>query len=74
MIDIGKEREAFEAWITAPPFEKDVSRRPELSAWPWTYRDYSVEMAWASWQARAAVNQQQPTGLPLIAAPEVPHD
>lgn len=58
------ERASFEAWITLPPFEKDVDRRPEHSAWPWKYRDYSVEMAWEAWQARASL--PAPTGWQQI--------
>lgn len=46
-------RAAFEAWITAPPFEREVSRWPDDPSkygWPGNYRDYEVELAWTAWQ------------------------
>ena len=49
------EREAFEAWITAPPFEKDIHRGDENSDWPGAYTDYRVHLAWDAWQARTAL-------------------
>lgn len=45
-------REVFESWVTAPPFEKDITRCSNESAWPGTYKDYAVELAWQAWQAR----------------------
>ena len=47
-------RSSFEKWITAPPFEKDVSRfglDQERYAWPGQYRSYEVQLAWEAWCA-----------------------
>ena len=47
---------AFEAWISAPPFERDITRYPmnsEESAWPGHYREYEVQLAWEAWEAAA---------------------
>jgi hypothetical protein len=55
------ERKAFEAWISAPPFEQNVRRysdNPQTAAWPGNYREYNVQLAWCAWEARAA--QQRP--------------
>lgn len=45
------EREAFEQWISAPPFEKSVETFGEQDAWPGNYWDYAVELAWCAWKA-----------------------
>lgn len=45
-------RQRFEAWIGAPPYEKDLDRfpaRPEGYAWPGQYRDLTVQLAWEAW-------------------------
>lgn len=50
-------RKAFEAWISAPPFERDTTRNPlngEEYAWPGHYREYEVQLAWDAWDAAAA--------------------
>lgn len=50
-------RKAFEAWISAPPFERDITRNPDDAtkhAWPGHYRDYEVQLAWDAWDAAAA--------------------
>jgi len=50
-------RSAFEAWITASPMEKDVSRNStdhSKSAWPGQYRVYEVQLAWEAWCAAIA--------------------
>lgn len=46
-------REAFEAWISAPPFERSVERQSEHGAWPGQYRSYETQAAWESWQESA---------------------
>jgi hypothetical protein len=54
------ERKAFEAWISAPPFEQNVRRYgndPQTAAWPGNYREYNVQLAWCAWEARAALRQ-----------------
>lgn len=56
------EREKFEAWISAPPYEYDTSRGSrftEAGAWPWKYKDYQVELAWCAWQERAGVKEEK---------------
>lgn len=47
------ERDAFEAWISQPPYEHTCERHGEESAWPGQYREYSTELAWEAWQRRA---------------------
>jgi len=44
------DREEFEAWVTAPPFERIVTRHGEASAWPGNYKYYEVEFAWCAWK------------------------
>ena len=51
------DREAFEAWISGPPYECEVTRFPEGSAWPGNYRAVSVDLAWFAWQAATAATQ-----------------
>ena len=51
---IAEERTRFEHWISSPPFEKDSSRYPmdeSLSAWPGSYQELDVELAWQAWKA-----------------------
>jgi hypothetical protein len=51
---MNESRAEFEAWITAPPFERDVTRKPndpERVAWPGMYESYEIELAWEAWQA-----------------------
>ena len=46
-------REQFEKWISAPPFELQVTRwpmSPDEYAWPGAYRDMNVDLAWQAWQ------------------------
>lgn len=48
------QRGDFEAWVTSPPIERDVSRHskdPTISCWPGQYSEYSVQLAWESWCA-----------------------
>lgn len=42
-------REAFEAWIAAPPFERSIERHGEGSAWCGGYIDIAVDLAWYAW-------------------------
>jgi hypothetical protein len=56
-----QQREAFEAWISAPPFERETDRFPQDEtkfAWPGAYRDYKVELAWEAWQAACQWREQ----------------
>src|SRR6185503_18149669 len=54
------EREEFEAFVSAPPFEYGLEIQPENGAWPGNYRSIAVQLAWEAWQARgAALSIQQ---------------
>lgn len=52
-------RAAFEAWISAPPFEREVERFGESSAWPGNYRELDVDLAWQAWSAAMALARQR---------------
>jgi hypothetical protein len=46
-------RHAFEEWISAPPYEREVERWPQdetKHSWPGQYKDITVEVAWDAWQ------------------------
>lgn len=46
-------RLAFEQWISAPPYEREVKRWPmdeTKHAWPNQYEDIGVQLAWEAWQ------------------------
>jgi len=52
----GRSRKAFEAWISAPPYEREVGRFIEYddtNAWPGQYMVNEVELAWEAWQEGA---------------------
>lgn len=45
-------REAFEQWIVASPYERDIARWPNNErefAWPGQYKDIVVQLAWEAW-------------------------
>ena len=44
-------RKQFEAWVSSPPFEYDIERYPEDSAWPECYVSPAVDFAWQAVQA-----------------------
>ncbi len=46
------QREAFETFISAPPFGMDVDRWPDNAAhaWPGQYHNISLERSWECWQ------------------------
>lgn len=50
-------RREFEAWVSAPPMERPITRYPDTSAWPGDYRDWCVSMCWHAWQAATAAKQ-----------------
>jgi hypothetical protein len=53
-------RKQFEAWVSGPPFEYDVDRYPENSAWPGSYMHLGTDHAWHAWQeARKPVEAAQ---------------
>ncbi len=45
-------REAFEAFISAPPFEMPTERFDDRCAWPGGYTELEVDLAWQAWKAR----------------------
>lgn len=62
-------RRAFEAWITAPPFEASVERYGPGFAWPDDYRDIGVSLAWAAWREGRLAGLQEATDAALLAVP-----
>lgn len=44
-------REQFEAFISAPPFEMPIERFDDRSAWPGSYTELEVDLAWQAWKA-----------------------
>ena len=44
-------RKAFEAFISAPPFEMPIDRFDDRSAWPGSYTELEVDLAWQAWKA-----------------------
>ena len=45
-------RQSFEEWISAPPYEREVLRYPDDEtqfAWPGQYRNNAVQLAWEAW-------------------------
>lgn len=46
-------RDAFEKWVSSPPFEYSVSRYPNdpmQYSWPGSYKYLTVELAWSAWK------------------------
>lgn len=64
---IESRRRAFEKWIIAPPYEREVSRHPNDETkytWPGQYVDISVQLTWEAWcesanTVEATVNQRK---------------
>ena len=52
-------RAAFEAWISSPPYEREVERFCEGSAWPGNYREIDVDLAWCAWSAAMATTRDR---------------
>ena len=52
-------REAFEAFISAPPFEMPIERFDDLSVWPGGYTELWVDLAWQAWKAATDAAQAQ---------------
>lgn len=45
------ERDRFEAWIAAPPYERTTRRyRQDGEMWDGQYVDLTVQVAWEAWQ------------------------
>ena len=54
------DREAFEKWISGPPYELSIARYPNdptRYGFPSTYREHDVDLCWLAWQE--AIAQQQ---------------
>lgn len=52
-------RAAFEAWISAPPYEREVERFGDGSAWPGNYRELDVDLAWCAWSAAISLTRER---------------
>ena len=52
-------RAAFEAWISAPPYEREVERFGDNSAWPGNYRELDVDLAWCAWSAAMGATRER---------------
>lgn len=49
------DREAFEAWVSDAPYEKNTARyNSPLDPWPGQYKRVDVELAWQAWLAALA--------------------
>ena len=69
-------RKQFEALISSAPFEYNIDRFPKKSAWPGSYIEIPVDLAWQVWQAAHAghtvayglfwKNQSTPNAAKLI--------
>jgi len=60
-------RAEFESFISLPPHEKEISRFPEdgSSAWPGSYKNLIVDLAWDAWQAsRQALEGDEQVSVP----------
>jgi len=55
-------RAEFEAFISLPPHEKEISRFPGdgSSAWPGSYKNLIVDLAWDAWQASRQALEGEP--------------
>ena len=52
-------RQAFEAFISAPPFEMPIERFDDRCAWPGSYTELEVDLAWQAWQAATAATRER---------------
>ena len=52
-------RDAFEKWISLPPFEHMCEINGNKSAWPGAYKRYETELAWEAYQAAHAKQQKR---------------
>lgn len=52
-------RAAFEAWISSPPYEREIERFGDGSAWPGNYRELDVDLAWCAWSAAMATTRER---------------
>ena len=56
--ELDAQRARFEAWITAPPFERYTDRwlSDGDEPWPGKYCDLRVDLAWEAWCEALAVS------------------
>lgn len=68
-------RKQFEELMGAPPYEVNLRRYTEESAWPGNYRDYKVQLAWCAWEElwNRRAETQVPEGWKDVAV-ELPKD
>ena len=52
-------RKAFEAFISAPPFEMPTERFDDRGAWPGSYTELEVDLAWQAWKAATDAAQAE---------------
>src|SRR3990167_9433093 len=58
----GNSRAQFEAWISAPPFERGTLRfGPDDTSWPCGYVEYYTQVAWDAWQAARLLSKPKPS-------------
>jgi hypothetical protein len=56
------DREAFEKWISGPPYERSIDRYPNdptRYGFPGTYREHDVDLCWLAWQEALARQQAE---------------
>lgn len=65
-----QQREAFESFISSPPFEKSVDRYPDRNteSWRGQYKLLDVQLAWEAWQAAQARQEEVEQELNELAA------
>jgi hypothetical protein len=56
-------RADFEEWISSPPYEREVTRFSEGSAWPGSYRELDVDLAWQAWSAAMSLTRERRAAL-----------
>lgn len=61
-------REAFEAFISAPPFEMPTERFDDRGAWPGGYTELEVDLAWQAWKAATDAALERAAGLAKFLA------
>jgi len=63
-------RAEFESFISLPPHEKEISRFPEdgSSAWPGSYKNLIVDLAWDAWQASRQALEGEPVAYQILVA------
>jgi len=52
-------RQAFEAFITAPPFDLGIGRFDDRGAWPGSYRSHDVDLAWLAYSEATAAERER---------------